>query len=229
MSQEFVARVVSLHLHPAKPGLPLKPVDFVDVVAGKGIEGEPRYFGRISQATGQPSRRQLSLIEREQITAHAASLGLETIPPGAVRANIETLGLDLIASVGQQIEIGGAVEKSEAYLGDIALKQGKFGEARVRLEKSVRSFSKSRITHYDLGILDAREKKYDRAASEFRQAIEMDPSRADGHYRLAGVLRAQGEEKLAQEELKKVSQIHEKTRETLLHEISGVPPKVPEQ
>ena len=57
----------------------------------------------------------------------------------------------------------------------------------------------------------------------------MDPSRADGHYRLAGVLRAQGEEKLAQEELKKVSQIHEKTRETLLHEISGVPPKVPEQ
>ena len=97
MSQELVGRVVSLHLHPAKPGMPLNPVDFVDVVAGKGIDGEPRYFGRISQATGQPSRRQVSLIEREQIVEHAASLGLEIIPPGAVRANIETLGIDLIA------------------------------------------------------------------------------------------------------------------------------------
>jgi len=109
MSQELLGRVVSLHLHPAKPGAPLKPVDFVDVVAGKGIEGEPRYFGRSRQATGQPGRRQVSLIEREQIAEHSAALGLEIIPPGAVRANIETLGIDLIAWVGQQIEIGGAV------------------------------------------------------------------------------------------------------------------------
>ena len=49
------------------------------------------------------------MIEREQIAEHSAALGLEIIPPGAVRANIETLGIDLIAWVGQQIEIGGAV------------------------------------------------------------------------------------------------------------------------
>jgi len=109
MSQKLVGRVVSLHLHPARPGTPLKPVDFIDVVAEKGIEGEPRYFGRISQSTGQPSRRQVSLIEREQIAGHAATLGLETIPPGAVRANIETRGINLIALAGQQVEIGDAV------------------------------------------------------------------------------------------------------------------------
>src|SRR5256885_7561570 len=51
---------------------------------------EPRYFGRVSRNSGKPSRRQLSLIEREQIAEHAAPLGLETIAPGAVRANIET-------------------------------------------------------------------------------------------------------------------------------------------
>jgi tetratricopeptide (TPR) repeat protein len=108
------------------------------------------------------------------------------------------------------------------------MKQGRFDEARTLLEKSVRGFSNSRITHYDLGVLDAQDKKYDRAAAEFQQAIQLDPTRPEAHYRLAGVLRAQGKDELAQGELKKVSQIHEKTRETLLREISGSPPKVPE-
>jgi hypothetical protein len=75
-------RVASLHLHPAKPGEPLEQVDAIEVVADKGILGEPRYFGRISSRTGKPARRQVSLIEREQIDEHAAALGLETIPPG---------------------------------------------------------------------------------------------------------------------------------------------------
>ena len=109
MSQSIVGRVASLHLHPAKPGAPLRSVEFIEVVAEKGIEGEPRYFGRISQSSHEPSRRQVSLIEREQIARHAAALGLETIPPGAVRANIETSGLDLIELLGRQIEVGNAV------------------------------------------------------------------------------------------------------------------------
>ena len=102
-------RVVSLHLHPPDPGAPLISVDAIEVLAGQGIAGEPRYFGRVNQSTGHPSRRQISLIEREQIDEHARALGLETIPPGAVRTNIETRGLDLISLVGQQIEIGSAV------------------------------------------------------------------------------------------------------------------------
>jgi MOSC domain-containing protein YiiM len=46
------------------------------------------------------------LIEREQIAGHAAALGLASIPPGAVRANIETTGLDLMAFLGKRIQIG---------------------------------------------------------------------------------------------------------------------------
>jgi MOSC domain-containing protein YiiM len=102
-------RVASLHLHPPEPGAPLQSVDSIEVIAEQGIAGEPRYFGRVSQTTGKPSRRQISLIEREQISGHAAALGLKTIPPGAVRANVETLGINLVAFVGQQIEIGSAV------------------------------------------------------------------------------------------------------------------------
>ncbi len=102
-------RVVSLHLHPVEATTPLQAVDEINVVAGKGILGEPRYFGKISRRTGEPSRRHISLIEREQIAEHAATLGLEAIPPGAVRANIETEGIDLIQHLGKRIKIGEAI------------------------------------------------------------------------------------------------------------------------
>lgn len=104
-----LGRVASLHLHPAQPGAPLTIVESIEVATGQGIIGEPRYFGRISRTTGKPSGRQVSLIEREQIAGHATALGLETIPPGAARSNIETLGIDLVAVVGREVEIGDAV------------------------------------------------------------------------------------------------------------------------
>jgi PAS domain-containing protein len=108
-SNQVTGRVVSLHLHPGEPGAPLMSVDFIEVAPDKGIVGEPRYFGRISSTTGKPSRRQVSLIEREQIAEHAAALGLQTISPGAVRSNIETVGVDLVALIGEEVQIGDAV------------------------------------------------------------------------------------------------------------------------
>src|SRR5437867_1909941 len=103
-----LGRVASLHLHPAMPGLPLQAVESIEVLEGKGILDEPRYFGRINRGTGQPSQRQITLIEREQIAEHAAALGWQAIPPGAVRSNIETEGINLIELIGRQIEIGDA-------------------------------------------------------------------------------------------------------------------------
>ena len=102
-------RVASLHLHPAKPGAPLQALTVIEVVAAKGIRDNPRYFGRVSQSTGAPSRRQVSLIEREQIAEHAATLGLENIPSGAVRSNIETEGVNLQSLVGHEVAIGTAM------------------------------------------------------------------------------------------------------------------------
>src|SRR5258707_745113 len=100
------ARVASLHLHPSESGAPLHSVGSIELIEGKGILNEPRYFGRISRRTGEPSRRQVSLIEREQIAEHAAALGLQTIAPGAVRANMETLGINLVGLIGSEVEIG---------------------------------------------------------------------------------------------------------------------------
>jgi MOSC domain-containing protein YiiM len=102
-------RVLSLHLHPKVSATPLQEVEEIQLVAGKGIFGEPRYFGRVSRSTGKPSRRQISLMEREQIAEHSVALGLKSIPPGLVRANIETEGIDLIQHLGRKIRIGEAI------------------------------------------------------------------------------------------------------------------------
>lgn len=100
-------RVVSLHLHPAVPGAPMRQVHSFELVADLGIQGNERYFGRRSRSGG-PSPRQVSLMEREQIGAHARTLGLDSLAPGAVRANIETSGMELVRLVGQSVQIGEA-------------------------------------------------------------------------------------------------------------------------
>ena len=101
--------VASLHLHPPAPGTPLTPVDAVETVAKEGIRGEPRYFGRKSSRTGEPNRRQVTLMEREQIAQHAIALGLEGIAPGVVRANIETKGVALGELLGRRVRVGEAI------------------------------------------------------------------------------------------------------------------------
>src|ERR1041385_2542096 len=106
---QSAGRVASLHLHPEIAGEPLRAVDQIEVIAQKGILGNPRKFSAISRHTGQPSKRQVTLIEREQIGEHAVTLGLETIAPGAVRSNIETLGVDLVELIGREAQLGSAV------------------------------------------------------------------------------------------------------------------------
>src|SRR5579859_1105677 len=102
-------QVASLHLHPQEAGEPLTPVKSIELVAEKGIAGNPRYFGRLSRSTGKPSRRQVTLMAREEIAAHAATLGMESIAPGTVRANIETVGIDLVPLIGRNVKIGEAI------------------------------------------------------------------------------------------------------------------------
>ena len=109
MKETGFGTVASLHLHPPEAGKPFRTVEAIDVVEARGIAGEPRYFDRISRSTGMPNKRQVTLIEREQIADHANALGIKAIEPGAVRSNIETRDINLITLIGQQVEIGEAV------------------------------------------------------------------------------------------------------------------------
>ena len=105
---ETCGRVASLHLHPVEGGERFQSVEAIKLEIGKGILGNPRYFARRSR-DGEFSKRQVSLIEREQIAEHAITLGLEEIASGTIRSNIETSGVDLVSFIGQQVQIGEAI------------------------------------------------------------------------------------------------------------------------
>ena len=81
----------------------------IHLVAGKGIQEDKRYFGRKSRSTGQPSRRQVTLIERETIASHSAAFDVDVFSPGEVRSNIETTGMDLLSLVGRDVQLGEAI------------------------------------------------------------------------------------------------------------------------
>lgn len=85
------------------------PADELHLMADQGIKEDRRYFGRRSRSTGRPSRRQVTIINRETIAGHAAALGLEKIPPGEVRSNIEVTGYEVTDWLGQEVEIGTVV------------------------------------------------------------------------------------------------------------------------
>lgn len=101
--------VASLHLHPLESGEAFSAVDQMELVAGAGIKENPRYFGRTSRRTGKPSRRQVSIIERELIAQQAAALKLPALPPGVVRSNIETTGVNLQSLLGRNVQVGDAI------------------------------------------------------------------------------------------------------------------------
>lgn len=101
--------VASFHLHPADRSQGLSSVDAVEFVAQAGLRGDQRYFGRKSRSTGGPSKRQVTLIERETLARHAAALGIPPLAPGIARSNIETTGIDLSTTVGRRLRIGTAV------------------------------------------------------------------------------------------------------------------------
>jgi MOSC domain-containing protein YiiM len=101
-------RVTSLHVHPNESEDVMLSVEQLTLVEGKGIAEDSRYFDRKNR-DGQPRKRQVTLIEREQIAEHAAVLGLSGIAPGRVRSNIETEGITLIDCIGRQLQIGEAI------------------------------------------------------------------------------------------------------------------------
>jgi tetratricopeptide (TPR) repeat protein len=114
--------------------------------------------------------------------------------------------------------------KANAYLGDVLLHRDDAVSARPLLDTAARQDQGIRIVHLDLGIIFAGSKEYGPAERELRQAVRLDPSKADAHYRLAQVYQSLGRTVEAKSERAIVTSLHEKRNADLLDQISGKRP-----
>lgn len=123
-----------------------------------------------------------------------------------------------------EMEGGGLISESEAYLGRIALQQGRSRHARALFEQALRLSPKPSLAWYGLGVLDLRARRYAGAESELKSAIQNNPRSREAHAALARVYRAEGKTRLAAWEEKAARSLSAKSASELFRLIPALLP-----
>jgi tetratricopeptide (TPR) repeat protein len=113
-----------------------------------------------------------------------------------------------------------------AWLADVLIRRTEFQQAKPLLDKAVSIDPTVRIAHLDLGIVFAHDKQYGRAIREFQQAIQLDGSKADAHFRLARVYKEAGKPEESAAELAIVRHLQEQKHADDLQKVTGHPPEL---
>jgi tetratricopeptide (TPR) repeat protein len=113
--------------------------------------------------------------------------------------------------------------QSLAYLGDIEIKQRNPEKAMTFLRESVAIQNNIHIAYLDIGILLMDQKQYKDAEAALSRAVEVDPEKADAHYRLARLYQATGNSSGAQKEFETVRQLNAKEEEGVASKMPGPP------
>jgi len=87
---------------------PMQRVPAARLVAGVGLEGDRYALGGGTWAQYPDLKRQLTLIDRDDVTAVAHEAGV-ALAPGATRRNLVTTGIELPALVGSWFAVGNAL------------------------------------------------------------------------------------------------------------------------
>ena len=87
---------------------PLTSVTEVSVKIGEGLEGD-RFSGK------PDSKRQVTLIQAEHLDMVAGVMGKERIDPSLTRRNIVVSGINLLALIDQQFQIGEVVLETTGH------------------------------------------------------------------------------------------------------------------
>lgn len=99
--------VVGLYVAPAA-GAPMRPLNAVRAVPGRGLEGD-RYFQGAGTFSRDPKRgSEVTLIAREDLVALEQETGIR-LDFGEARRNVVTQGVSLGDLVGREVRIGEAI------------------------------------------------------------------------------------------------------------------------
>ena len=84
---------------------PMRRVDAVEAVAGRGLSGDRYALGGGTWARYPDLEKQVTLIDRDDVAAVAAETG-SALTPGDTRRNLVTTGVDLPSLVGRWFAVG---------------------------------------------------------------------------------------------------------------------------
>jgi MOSC domain-containing protein YiiM len=87
---------------------PMRRVQAGRLVAGAGLDGDRYALGGGTWAQYPDLEKQLTLIDRDDVAAVAAEVGVE-LSPGDTRRNLVTVSVDLPALVGRWFAVGDAL------------------------------------------------------------------------------------------------------------------------
>jgi len=113
-----------------------------------------------------------------------------------------------------------------AWLADVLIRRNDFQKAKPLLDKAVSIDPSVRIAHLDLGIFFAQSKQHERAIAAFKEAIRLDGSKPDAHFRLAHVYKEAGKPAESAAELAIVRQLHEQKSADHLQKVTGHAPEL---
>lgn len=123
--------VAAIHIAEEK-GAPLRAVDSVSAVAGKGLEGD-RYFRKRGTYSATPgSGREVTLVETEALDGLLREYGIE-LPAADTRRNLLTQGVALNHLVGKTFKVGGTTLRGTRLCepcGHMEKRCGKKGSAK---------------------------------------------------------------------------------------------------
>lgn len=112
--------------------------------------------------------------------------------------------------------------KALAYLGDCELALER-PAAKSHLQDAASLHDVLWITRFDLGKLDERDGSPQAAIAQYRRAIELDGTRPEPHYRLAKLLKAQGDDAGARAEFALVERLHARSLNDEVRKFTGGP------
>lgn len=92
----------------------------VEAVEGKGLAGD--------HYAGESGKRQVTLIQAEHLPVMASILQTEAVDPALTRRNIVVSGINLLALMDQQFQIGGAVLEMTGHCHPCSRMEANFGE-----------------------------------------------------------------------------------------------------
>jgi tetratricopeptide (TPR) repeat protein len=126
----------------------------------------------------------------------------------------------------QELDHDPANAQAWAWLADVLIRRNDFEKARPLLDKALSIDPRVRIAHLDLGICFAQDKQYGRAIEALKEAIRLDDSKTDAHFRLARVYKEAGKPAESAAELAIVRRLREQKNEDNLQKVASPPPEL---